>query len=81
VIARALGGPGSTGYVVPQNLRINRGAFRAFEAQIAGHVRSGREVFVRVVPQYTGRGTRPDAILYQVRVDGRNTSILFPNPP
>jgi hypothetical protein len=81
LIANRLGGPGGKGYVVPQNLKINRGAFRDFEAGIAREVLQGKDVFVRVVPRYLGNATRPIEILYQVRVDGATRSISFPNPP
>ena len=81
LIATRLGGPGAEGFVVPQNPGVNRGAFRVFEAGIAEDVKAGKEVFVRVVPRYSGSETRPFEILYQVRVDGSTTSRVFPNPP
>jgi hypothetical protein len=80
LIANRLGGPGGAGYVVPQNARINRGAFRLFEQQVAADVKAGREVFVRVAPRYHGGATRPYEIAYQVRVDGRTRTVVFPNP-
>jgi hypothetical protein len=80
LIANALGGKGGKGFVVPQSPGINRGAFRAFEARIAQDVRAGKEVYIRVVPSYSGPATRPAEIMYQVRVDGKTTSVVFPNP-
>ena len=67
--------------MVPQNPRVNRGAFRDFEAHIAEDVLAGREVYVRVVPRYQANATRPFEILYQVRVDGQTASRTFLNPP
>jgi RHS repeat-associated protein len=80
LIGRLLGGRGGTGYVVPQNPTVNRGTFRAFEAQVAQEVEAGREVYVRVTPRYVGNVTRPQEIVYQVRVDGQTRTVVFANP-
>ena len=74
LIGRLLGGPGgkSAGNFVPQLSSVNRGAFRDFEQRIAGNALAGNNVFVRVKPIYTGAGTRPSALKYQVRVNGKS---------
>ncbi len=81
-IGNRLGGLGNmnSGNLFPQNSRVNRGAFRAFEKLIADEVKAGKNVFVRVVPKYTAGSTRPYEILYQVRVNGETISRIFPNP-
>jgi len=80
LVANRLGGPGGQGFVVPQSPKVNRGAFRDFEAGIARDVLAGKDVFVRVIPRYGADATRPFEILYQVRVDGTTRSVVFPNP-
>lgn len=68
-----MGGSGTdVANIIPQAARINRGAFRQFEKQIAQQVEMGKEVFVRVVPKYSSDvATRPIKIIYQVRVNGQ----------
>ncbi len=58
---------------------VNRGAFRDFEQRIAGNALAGNNVFVRVKPIYTGAGTRPTRIDYQVRVNGKTYKERFRN--
>jgi len=82
LIGRALGGPGGVNArnFVPQDLSVNRGIFRAFEQRVAAEVEAGNQVFVRVSPQYVGPATRPNEILYQVRVNGTSWAPQrFPN--
>jgi hypothetical protein len=81
-IGRNLGGPGgaASGNIFPQAPSVNRGAVAQFERQIASEVQAGKQVYVRVVPQYAEGATRPTQILYQVRIDGVTTTRVFPNP-
>ncbi|GIN58211.1 hypothetical protein J8TS2_25300 [Lederbergia ruris] len=81
-IGNRLGGLGnmSSGNLFPQNSRVNRGAFRAFEKLVAEEVKAGKNVFVRIVPKYAAGSTRPYEILYQVRVNGETITRVFPNP-
>jgi RHS repeat-associated protein len=81
-VGNNLGGPGGamSGNIFPQSVRINRGDFAQFERAIANEVRAGNEVYVRVVPKYEPGATRPSSVVYQVRVNGRTTTVVSPNP-
>ena len=81
-IGRNLGGLGgsTSGNIFPQAPGVNRGAFRQFEQQIAKQVQAGRETFVRVVPKFEGNATRPNEIVFQVRIDGKTITRTFDNP-
>ncbi len=81
-IARNLGGSGTnTANIFPQAPSVNRGAFRQFEQQVARQVQAGNEVFVRVVPKFeSATATRPNQIVYQVRINGETISRTFDNP-
>jgi hypothetical protein len=82
VIGRSLGGAGgaTSSNIIPQAIRVNRGEFAQFEAMIAERVAAGDEVFVRIVPRYTGDATRAYEIMYQVRINGKTVSRVFSNP-
>ncbi|PWK14454.1 DNA/RNA non-specific endonuclease [Tumebacillus permanentifrigoris] len=81
-IGSQLGGLGgaTSGIIFPQAPSINRGRFRDFEDEIAELVKEGKQVFIRVVPKYENGSTRPTEILYQVRIEGKTISKVFPNP-
>ncbi|GMU62579.1 MAG: hypothetical protein AMXMBFR34_43420 [Myxococcaceae bacterium] len=74
-----IGGPTSRN-VFSQDPGVNQGAFRVFEQGVARQVEAGQDVFVRVVPIYGPASTRPSSVLYQVRINGKTTSQVFPNP-
>jgi hypothetical protein len=81
-IGRNLGGSGTDiSNIIPQSPNVNRGAFRQFEQQITRQVEAGNRVFVRVVPRYeSAAATRPNQIVYQVRVNGETITRTFDNP-
>ncbi|MBI3560526.1 MAG: DNA/RNA non-specific endonuclease [Gammaproteobacteria bacterium] len=81
-IGKNLGGSGTDiTNIIPQAPSINRGAFSQFEQQISREVKSGKEVFVRVVPKYeSAAATRPSEIVYQVRINGETITRIFNNP-
>jgi hypothetical protein len=81
-IGKNLGGRGgaNSGNISPRSARVNRGDFAQFERQVAQEVLAGKEVYVRVVPRYTAGSTRPHSMVYQVRVNGKTTTVVFPNP-
>ena len=81
LVGANLGGSRDFDNIIPQNPRINRGTFNQFERRIAERVRAGDEVFVRVVPKYSSdTATRPDRIVYQVRINGVTQTREFANP-
>ncbi|PWK14456.1 DNA/RNA non-specific endonuclease [Tumebacillus permanentifrigoris] len=81
-LGNVLGGPGGAmaGNIFPQSPNVNRGDFRVFESYVVKAVNAGKQVFVRVVPRYKAGSTRPYEILYQVRIDGKTITEVFPNP-
>jgi len=66
IIGKLLGGSGGKDWVFPQLSKINRGAFRDFEREIARKVSTGGAVDVEVIFKYGASKTRPTNIMYNV---------------
>jgi len=66
IIGKLLGGSGGKNGVFPQLKGINRGQFRAFEAQVANLVNKRGAVDVELNFVYGNGGTRPTSITYDV---------------
>lgn len=80
IIARQFGGPNTPYNLIPQNWRINRVQYRAFEQQLARSMRTGAKVRIRISPQYEDLSRRPSSIRYEAWVDDDYLIQLFPNP-
>ncbi|WP_020190345.1 RHS repeat-associated core domain-containing protein, partial [Pseudomonas putida] len=70
IIGKLLGGAGGKDGVFPQLKYINRGQFRAFEAQIANVIKKKGAVDVELNVVYGNGGTRPTSITYDVYRQG-----------
>jgi RHS repeat-associated protein len=67
--------------VVPQNLSVNRGAWRVLEGHVTKEVLAGKEVHVLIEPIYeSADATRPIAIDFMIRSDGNSFWMQFANP-
>jgi hypothetical protein len=71
------GGGATSGNIFPQAANVNRGAFREFEREITTALQAGKEV--RVEQVFMG-GVRPTQITYNITIDGKTTTRVFPNP-
>lgn len=82
LLGKLLGGHGgaTSGNIITQNAGVNRGAFMQFERHVADALAQGKNVSVRVTPIHAGSAARPVRVVYQVRVDGRTTTRIFPTP-
>lgn len=78
-IAARLNGPRGWFNHFAQDANFNRGAYRALEDQWAKAVRSGKRVFVDIVPLYRGTSMRPYRINVTWYVDGKRSFTSFPN--
>lgn len=72
MIASALGGSGDRINMVPQASTLNRGDWKAMENELAGYLKQGKEVSLKVEIGYpAGGGVRPNNFEVTVKVDGR----------
>lgn len=79
IMGHQFGGADSMINLVPQNCKINQGAFKKLEDDLAKYVESGKKVYVNIVPIYSRGSRRPNGIFYFYEVDGVARVILFPN--
>lgn len=81
LLARRLGGSGGVDNVFPQNLSVNRGAYRVFEGQVANMAHTHGSVDVSIQFHYHGNSTRPHMITYtatSIGPDGKPITISQP---
>jgi hypothetical protein len=78
-IAARFNGPGEWFNHFAQDANFNRGAYRALEDKWAGAVRSGKRVFVDIVPHYRGTSMRPNKLIVRWVIDGEEFIREFPN--
>jgi hypothetical protein len=78
-IARRFNGPREAFNHFAQDRNFNRGDYRALEDEWARAKRSGKHVWVRIVPVFDGSSQRPSAINVWFTIDGREGSQKFPN--
>jgi LysM repeat protein len=78
-IAARFNGPREWFNHFAQDANFNRGAYRALEDRWARLVRSGKRVFVDIVPDYRGSSIRPYLLTVSWIVDGEEHLHDFPN--
>lgn len=66
--------------LVAQDSKINQGDYKNFENQLAQKVNTGSDVRVSIKPEYSGDSHRPDAIVVNYSIDGKQGTRIFPNP-
>lgn len=79
LIAHQFNGSDKMENLVPQNFRINRGAYKNLEDDLRKHLDKGEEVIVTVLPYYNQFKNRPDGIFYSYTINGVSRIVLFPN--
>lgn len=62
-----------------QDANFNRGAYRAIEDGWAKALRSGKRVFVDIVPKYRGTSMRPQLLIVTWTIDGKKSKRRFAN--
>jgi len=78
-IAARFNGPTDAFNHFAQDANFNRGRYRALEDEWARDKKTGKSVFVKIAPTYTGKSQRPSAINIWFTVNGRTKSLQLPN--
>lgn len=65
--------------MIPQNAEINRGDYNKLEQELAKLVKDGKQVEVKIEPQYEGESRRPTDVVVTYTVDGETSVRVFPN--
>ena len=78
-IAARFNGPREWFNHFAQDANFNRGAYRAIEDAWARAVRSGKRVFVDIVPRYRGTSMRPHSLIVTWTIDGKKSKRRFAN--
>jgi hypothetical protein len=78
-IAARFGGPREWFNHFAQDANFNRGAYRALEDKWAKAVRSGKRVFVEIVPHYRESSMRPSILSIVWTIEGQEHFQEFPN--
>jgi hypothetical protein len=78
-IAARFNGPTDAFNHFAQNANFNRGNYRKLEDQWAQAQRAGKRVTVRIVPHYEGTSQRPSTLDVWFTINGRESSLKFPN--
>ena len=78
-IAARFNGPREWFNHFAQDANFNRGAYRALEDKWARAVRSGKRVFVDIVPHYHGTSMRPYKLVVRWNIGGDDFFREFPN--
>lgn len=78
-IARMFGGPEAPFNHFAQDASVNRGAYRALEDQWAKALKSGKEVMVKIVPDYKDLSLRPTGLNIEYHIDGQLFKRYLPN--
>ncbi len=79
LIGDQFGGPRSIENLIPQDASINTKAYRNFENELAREVKSGKKVYIKVVPVYNEDTRRPTRIVVTYIIDGVEDTRMFPN--
>ncbi len=79
IIAHRFGGPDSLVNAFPQNMTINRGAYKDFEDYLASQLEVYKEIPVSVSLIYRGESHRPTGVVFMYEIDGEKRMRTFPN--
>ncbi|MDR1978126.1 MAG: DNA/RNA non-specific endonuclease [Synergistaceae bacterium] len=81
LIADRFGGDGGSGNLVPMDAKLNRGEFKKMENDIAAAKADGKEVSLKVEPQYSDNSARPTSFTVTYSIDGEVSKRVFSNSP
>ena len=79
LIGDQFGGSNGLENLIPQNAEVNRGSFKNLENELAKQLKDGKEIYVKVKPDYEGDSNRPSSITIKYTIDGSTQVQTFPN--
>lgn len=65
--------------MIPQDADINRKDYRNFENELAKEVKDGKEVYVKIEVIYSEDSRRPEALVVNYSIDGKESTRVFKN--
>lgn len=65
--------------MIPQDADINRKDYRNFENELAKEVKDGKEVQIKIEVIYSEDSRRPEALVVNYSIDGKENIRIFPN--
>ena len=65
--------------MIPQDADINRKDYRNFENELAKEVKDGKEVYVKIEVIYSEDSRRPEALVVNYSIDGKESMRVFTN--
>ena len=65
--------------MIPQDADINRKDYRNFENELAKEVKDGKKVYVNIEVIYSGDSRRPEALVVNYSIDGKESMRVFTN--
>lgn len=65
--------------MIPQDADINRKDYRNFENELAKEVKDGKKVYVNIEVIYSGDSRRPEALVVNYSIDGKESTRVFTN--
>lgn len=77
--AKALGGDGGLGNLVPMDSRINQGDFKRMENTLLKALDEGENVYMSGDLKYDSNSSKPDIIKVLATIDGARTDYTFDN--
>ena len=78
-IADQMGGSNGMENLFPQDANINRKDYRNFENELAKEVKDGKEVYVKIEVIYSDDSRRPEALVVNYSIDGKESTRVFKN--
>ena len=79
IIGDRFDGSNGLGNLIPQNFHINRGAYNAFEEELAKEIADHKDVYLEIILIYDGETHRPSHIVAYYCIDGKEGTEIFPN--
>lgn len=79
IIGNQFNGPGDIGNLTAQDAGLNKGAVKNLENYLAGEVRDGKQVYLRVDVIYSKNSFRPSKYVYNYSIDGATGTRMFKN--
>lgn len=74
-------GDNDIGNLLPMDANLNRGEFKKLENELAKAVAEGKEVYIKIEPQYEGDSKRPVSFKVTYTIDGETFEKVFENKP
>ena len=79
LIGKRFDGPAILGNLVAMDFNVNRGEYNKMEEMLAKEIKAGKEVYMKVEPQYKGDSHRPAGIHVTYTINGEQFTRTFRN--